>query len=212
MAHRHRVRRRQRPWLVGGCVLIVILLVPLGYYDPYPRTLLAESQTVRACRALPISSVNDEVGEKARASTRLAPKPNVTVEDLFPTVSINECDYSWHAVCAGGNSLRSLSLAVIDLPNNRQASSRYSYDETALDIDSLNTNHFREFSFRGRQAYEVSIGNEVLMRVLDSHFVVDMHYYLCAPTAANDEQAAIWPLALQLRLPISQFVVSRSRR
>jgi hypothetical protein len=91
---------------------------------------------------------------------------------------------------------------VTTLPNALQALYRYSYSEGILHQDSVAANDFNELRLAGRRAYELTIGNEVLVRVLDGHYVVDMQYHLCGSPAGNVSQATVRPVADSLRLPI----------
>lgn len=204
----HALRRRR---LVIGGIVLAALLAPFGRYSPYPHTTLRASQVVQTCRALPGERIGKAVGRPVATSMRLAAKPNAEIENLFPSISINECDYRWHVTCSHATSLRSLTLTVVDLPDSTQALSRYTYARLLLQSDSTGSNDFRDFFLEGRRAYEIALQNEVLVRVLDGHFIIDMQYHLCTTASASEQEAAVHLLVEQLRLPISALAVPRSQ-
>ena len=103
----HALRRRR---LVIGGIALAALLAPLGRYSPYPHTTLRVSQVVQTCRVLPGERIGKAVGRPVATSMRLGAKPNAGVWNLFPSISINECDYRWHVTCSHATSLRSLTL------------------------------------------------------------------------------------------------------
>jgi hypothetical protein len=196
--------RRRARWLAGtGAVMVVALLAPLGRYDPYPRTRLAMTEIADSCRALPGDAVSAIVGHPVATSAHVRPKPRAEIENLFPSISRSECAYRWPVRCARATTLRALTLTVIALPDRLQALTRFGYGRTFLRQDSRSENGFGDFSAKGRRAYEVTIGREVLERVLDRRYVLDMQAHLCGAVPAARAEAAVRPLVARLRLPVS---------
>ncbi len=196
----HRTRTRNIFGLTA--IAAVALAVPLGHYAPYSSHALRETSFARACHALPGEALARTVGARVRASEVALRTVRAEVENLFPAVSRTACEYEWKPACAHAARLRSLIVIVTTLPNASQALYRYSYTEGMLHQDSYTINAFNTFQFSGHRAYELTIGNEVLVRVLDRDYVIDMKFHLCGPLAANASQAAARPIAHRLSLPV----------
>jgi hypothetical protein len=189
--------------LVGGLALAVGMLAPLGRYNPYPHTAFRADQVVRACGALPSGAISTAVRRPVTTSWHLVQKPKVKTEYLFPSVSISECDYKWRVTCTQPTTLQNMALVVNDQPDGKHALGRYTYVRLLLEAETTRSNDLRHFMMGGRAAYELAIGNEVLVRVLDGHFIVDMHFNFCGTANASEQESVAGPLAGQLRFPIS---------
>jgi hypothetical protein len=185
-----------------AAITAIALAMPLGLYKPYPSHALRETSFALACHALPGGTLASALGTPVRASEVALLKVHAEVENLFPAVSRTACEYAWRPACRRAVTLGSLIVIVTTLPNASQALYRYSYNRELLHQDSLVTNDFNDFNFAGRRAYELTIGNEVLVRVLDGSYVIDMQYHLCGLLAGDAAQAVVRPIAKSLRLPI----------
>lgn len=195
-------RARTRNIFGLTAIAAVALAVPLGHYAPYSSHALRETSFARACHALPVEALARVVGARVRAPEVALRRVRAEVENLFPAVSRTACEYEWKPACTHAARLRGLSVIVAALPNASQALYRYSYTEEMLHQDSYTINAFNTFQFAGHRAYELTIGNEVLVRVLDRDYVIDMKFHLCSAIAANAAQATARPIAHSLRLPI----------
>ncbi len=184
-------------------IAAIALVIPLGRYTPYGSHALRETSFARACRALPGNALARSLGTPVRAYEAALLKVRAEVENLFPAISRTACEYAWRSVCRRATKLHSLIVIVDTLPNASQALYRYSYTHEMLDQDSLAANSFNNLHLAGRHAYEVTIGNEVLVRVLDGRYLIDMQFHLCGTRSAGDAaQSAIRPIADSLRLPV----------
>jgi hypothetical protein len=201
---------RLRPGLTVGVLAATVALFPFGKYNPYPHTVLPVSQVARSCDVLDAAYVSTATGQPVRSSSRLVPKPDEDMENLYPSISISGCSYHWHARCTRPLSLRSLTVNVTDMPSNAQATRRFAFAAQKLYTESERSNGYRNFYLHRRRAYELAIQSEVLARVLDSHFIVDMHVSLCATAASAREEAAVQPLIDRLRLPVLAAAVHHS--
>lgn len=188
----------------------VALVLPLGRYAPYGSHALRETSFARACSALPSGAVSRTLGAPVRASEAALLKVRVEVENLFPAISRTACEYAWKPVCRRSAALHSMIFIVAALPTSSQALYRYSYAYELLHQDSLAANGFNDLVLAGHRAYELTIGSEVLVRVLDGRYVIDMQYHLCGTPAANAAQAAVRPIADALRLPVLASSVAPS--
>jgi hypothetical protein len=197
---RHRARTRN----VTGFVAIaaIVLAIPLGRYAPYASHALPETSFARACHALPGGALARALGTPVSASEVALLKVRAEVENLFPAVSRTACEYAWTPACRRAARPRSLIVIVATLPNASQALYRYSYTHEILHQDSLAANDFNDLHLAGYRGYELMIGTEVLVRVLDGRYVIDMQYHLCGMLAGYAAQAAVQPIAGDLRLPI----------
>jgi hypothetical protein len=201
---------RLRPGLTVGVLAATVALFPFGKYNPYPHIGLPVSQVARSCDVLGAAYVSRATGQPVRSSSSLVPKPDEDTENLYPSISISGCSYQWHARCTRAASLRSLAVNVIDMPSNTQATRRFAFAAQELYTQSNRSNGYRNFYLHRRNAYELAIQKEVLVRVLDSHFIVDMHISLCTAAAAAQEEAAVQQLVERLRLPVLAVAVDHS--
>ena len=196
----HRARTRNVVGLAGAAALALAL--PLGHFTPYRSRALGETTFARVCSALPGGVLEHALAVRVRTSEVAGLKPRAEVENLFPSVSRTACEYNWKPACTRRSALRSLIVIVATMPEPSQALGRYSYARELLHQDSLNGNDFNDSLLAGRRAYELTIEDEVLVRVLDGNQVIDMHYHLCAPIGGPPAQAVVNPIVAHLRLPI----------
>lgn len=199
-----RVRHHKRTRTVASfaAVAALVLAIPLGHYAPYRARALRETTFARVCPALPGNALEHALGIGVHTSEIALIKPRAEIENLFPSVSRTACEYAWKAVCARPSALRSLVVIVATMPEPSQALSRYTYAYEMLHQDSLAGNDFNDFQLADHQAYELTIENEVLVRLLDSDYVVDMQYHLCGSIGGPPAQALVHPLVTRLHLPI----------
>lgn len=201
---------RLRPGFTVGVLAAAIALLPFGKYNPYPHTGLPVSQVARSCDVLGAAYVSTATGQPVRSSSRLVPKPDEDTENLYPSISISGCSYHWHVRCTRPLSVRSLAVNVIDMPSNAQATRRFAFAAQELYTQSDRSNGYRNFYLHRRRAYELAIQSDVLARVLDSHFVVEMNVSLCEAAASAQEEAAVQPLMERLRLPVLAVALHHS--
>ena len=202
-----RIKRTTTLIIPIAIAALVIVVAPYGTHNAYPTTVLPDTQRVEACNELPANNVSPLVGTRARGEFRQLRRPDAEVENLFPSISRTQCAYKWDTPCPTSH-LKSLALVVIDEPTNEQALSRYVYEATILQQDSTNANGYRAFGIQGRRAYELVIGAEVLVRVDDGPFILDLQATTCQQSSASSEESSLVALVDALHLPVSDNAVS----
>jgi hypothetical protein len=205
------MRRPQTAVAVGvvAMVVSVALLVPIGKHLAYPKEVLADSEFVRACSELPESPVAQIVGAPVTDRFQQLPRPNIEVENLFPSISRDQCSFVWSTPCPS-SSLKTLVLYVTDEPDSQQGLGRFTYNELLLQQDSSDINGFHTFALRHRRGYELAIGSEVLVRMLDTRFILDLHAITCRDGDAKSDEALIAPLVSTFHFPVTSEVVKRN--
>jgi len=193
---------RRTAWLlVAFAFAAVAFVAPRGTYKPYSRRLLPESAFALPCTALPTTAF-ESVGATVSSRNVLLDKPLIEVENLFPSVSRTACIYQWSARCSNAAQLKSASLTATTLPTDRQALYRYSYNQLLLRQDSKGPNAFANYRVDGSRAYRLTIGNEVLIRILSGRVILDLHAHLCGTITGRRAEALVGGIVDKMRLPV----------
>ena len=194
-----------KPTVPSGLALasvIVIVMIPAGKNDAYPLKPLKETVFAEACRALPAAALQSRTGRQTSGTEVTEAKVRAEVENLFPSIARTACEYSWQTTCRDPMALQRAVLEVVAMPDATQALNRYTYNRELLHQDSLKTNAFRSLLVDRHIAYEFVIEDEILVRMLDRHDVLDLHAHLCSrhPDGRLAERV-IEPLLRPLQFP-----------
>jgi hypothetical protein len=207
-ARRLATKRRGRLYALGALVAVA-LVIPLGRYEPYPARVLPSTMFAQACLALPGNAVAETIRTPVRASVAVLGKPHAAAENLFPSVSRTACHYRWKVTCTRPDGVRAAIAIIAALPNHSQALARYTYTKMLLGQDSYAENDFHDLVLSHRSAYELTIQGEVLTRILDGRFVVDLQFHLCTAVGGQRAQQAVRQIVDRLKLPVMSVPAAR---
>jgi hypothetical protein len=190
--------------IVAGCLLggLVLVLIPTGHHDAYPQEALADTEHIQACQVLTTAAITRVTDQRVSAQFVLLPWSSTVVENLFPSISRAECEYRLSKPCSG-TPLRSVNLFIVDEPTHSQALYRYTYNAMLLGQDSTVTNDYVTTPVDGYTSYRLAIGNEVLVRILDNRFILDLQGHFCSALPASREEAFVSAFLAAIEFPVS---------